>query len=191
MHVSKSALLPLLVVGSLCVVACASDPEPTDRPPPPPGDGSVDDAAKDGTPSDVDGDTPPATDTAVDDGSVSPTPSVVDVEPSVVEEPAHTPPPDLGPLSPDKSDPRAFIHDRVILKPKPGVLDKAALKTLVERATGAPVADVKGGPRGTFLIVFAPAASPRDQAAQDALVTALSSTNRFEYVEADRLMTAR
>lgn len=190
MHLPRHASKALLVV-TLAATSCASDAEPTDRPPPPPGDGSVDDAAKNGTPADVEGDVPPASDVAVDDGSLSPTPAVVDVEAAVVEEPAHTPPPDLGPLSPDKPDPRAFIHDRVILKPKPGVLDRAALKTLVEKATGAAVADVKGGPRGTFLIVFAPVATPRDQAAQDALVTALSSTNRFEYVEADRLMTAR
>jgi len=190
MQLSSSASLALLVV-TLAATSCASDAEPTDRPPPPPGDGAVDDAPRDSAPADVDGDAPPTNDVTIDDGALSPTPAVVDVEAAVVDEPAHTPPPDLGPLSPDKPDPRAFIHDRVILKPKPGVLDKAALKTLVEKATGAAVADVKGGPRGTFLIVFAPVATPRDQAAQDALVTALSSTDRFEYVEADRLMTAR
>jgi hypothetical protein len=183
--------LPMLLV---VVAACASD-QPEGHPHRP------GDAAAPVEPSDA----APTGDVAPTEDPVEPiVPTTLDEEPAVVEEPPHSgadsptiddgaPPADVGVSKPTPvPDRNAFIFDRVIAKPKKGTLvDKDAVRMFAERTTGSPIGEVKAGPRGTFLIVFAPAATPRDKVAQQALVRALSSTDQFEYVEPDVIMTAR
>jgi hypothetical protein len=171
--------------------ACASDQMAEGHEPPPPGTG-------DAPPATAQSESAPVDETATEPEAIEPmVPRVVDLEAALVDEPGpesdeavpsedHSVPPAVA------SDPNDYIFNRLIMKPKKGTLvDKAAVRGLAEQVTGARVADVKAGPRGTFLVVFAPGERPRDKAAQQALVGALRATGNFEYVEADVIMTAR
>ena len=89
----------------------------------------------------------------------------------------------------------SFIHNQLILKPKAAVdgsrPNAEALRTAVEAATGAAVAELRPGPVDITLVVFAPTDPPRDEAALAELQAALEATDAYEYVQPNRLYEAK
>jgi hypothetical protein len=174
------------------VAACASDQGAEGHEPPAPGTGATD---PDSTPAEhAPADGAGASDR--DDQHEPIVPEIVELIPGVVDESvsARTDPRPLDEGTRDPQNPYkpAFMFDRVIVKVKPGTLvDKWAVRTHAERATGEKVMEVKVGQRGRYLVVFRPLDAARDRNAQEALVRALQATGTFEYVEPDAIMTAR
>lgn len=89
----------------------------------------------------------------------------------------------------------SFIHDQLILKPKllaSGERPAAeVIRADVEAATGAAVAELRPGPVGIVLVVFAATDPPRDGAALAELQAALEATDAYEYVQPNRLYEAK
>lgn len=166
--------LPILT-AVLAMTACATDPEPTPdreaRPDVPASaetkEGTDDEAAADaGTFGVIVGEIPAGTFASADGGTES------------------------------SAEAQATVYDRVIAVPKDPRAENDAIKAAAKVATGAEVSlmrklTIRAGEKTYVLLVFAPAAPPRDAEAQRALIDKLQASDAFTHADPDKVMTMK
>lgn len=83
---------------------------------------------------------------------------------------------------------QASVFDRVLGKPSAEVGDLGKWQASLAALTGQALQEVRKGPFGVYLLVFAPTTPPRSQADQETLLATLRASGQFRYVEPDRIM---